>query len=373
MFPKNAFLAVVGADDDFWLCRVARKVENSPRLAKVGFDVHWLERSSKGANIYNASPTANGIERKSVVTRVYLKRRKDGSFELSDAQRRRVERCLSKMAEGEGPTFQNGINGFDIEEMEDDEEEERNIDKKAKTASTKAKAPFYPFKRKEPRRKPLSTTKKSKAVKAITVTKAKGKRATALKSPKNPKVANSPKIPRPPNWRLKENSKVDVEYEDPYFESKRADQNTPFVSSVVQSKLIFNAVHNSDITQLKKICEDVKRVHTLEPVKSMADESTPLEFAVKTNKVSCVKELLRQLQNKTRRQRAVAAPTCMMKSVGTGKYNYRSLGIKKIRRLNMSRGGREGNNALVKDSRQVTLKLPPKNPTKSYLIPENLM
>ena len=31
-----------------------------------------------------------------------------------------------------------------------------------------------------------------------------------------------------------------------------------------------------------------------------------------------------------------------------GRYNYRSLGIKKIRRLNMSRGGREGNNALVK-------------------------
>ena len=28
----------------------------------------------------------------------------------------------------------------------------------------------------------------------------------------------------------------------------------------------------------------------------------------------------------------------------------RSLGIRKIRRLNMSRGGREGNNALTKDS-----------------------
>ena len=29
---------------------------------------------------------------------------------------------------------------------------------------------------------------------------------------------------------------------------------------------------------------------------------------------------------------------------------FRSLGIRKIRRLNMSRGGREGNNALTKDS-----------------------
>ncbi len=35
--------------------------------------------------------------------------------------------------------------------------------------------------------------------------------------------------------------------------------------------------------------------------------------------------------------------------VGTGRYNYRTLGIKHIRTLNMSRGGKEGNNALVKD------------------------
>ena len=79
MFPKNAFLAVVGADgDDFWLCRVTRKVEESPRLAKVPFDVNWLEKASHDENIYNASPTANAVELKSVVTRVYLKRRRDG-------------------------------------------------------------------------------------------------------------------------------------------------------------------------------------------------------------------------------------------------------------------------------------------------------
>ena len=84
MFPKNSFLAVVGADDDFWLCRVVRKVDKSPRLAKVGegggFDVNWLEQVSEeeNENIYNASTTANAVELKSVVTRVYLKRRKDG-------------------------------------------------------------------------------------------------------------------------------------------------------------------------------------------------------------------------------------------------------------------------------------------------------
>ena len=365
MFPKNSFLAVVGADDDFWLCRVVRKVDKSPGLAKVGegggFDVNWLERVSEeeNENIYNASTTANAVELKSVVTRVYLKRRRDGGFELSDAQRRRVQRCLSKMADGESPTFHGGVNGFDIEDVEDGEEEEMGDEEKTQAASkkAKAKAPLHPFKRKEPRRKPLSTTKKSATVK--TMTSVKAKKITAPKGPKTPKSPKSPKgpkAPKPPNWRLKENGKVDVLHQDPYFEMKRADQNCPFVSSVAHSKLLFNAIYNSDAAQLRRICEDVKQVHTLEPPRSMADELTPLECAVKTNKLSCAKELLKQLQNKTtRQQRAVRAPTCMMKSVGTGKYNYRSLGIKKIRRLNMSRGGREGNNALLKDARMMDL------------------
>ena len=38
-----------------------------------------------------------------------------------------------------------------------------------------------------------------------------------------------------------------------------------------------------------------------------------------------------------------------LRALGTGEYNYRSLGIRHIRKLNMSRGGREGNNALCKD------------------------
>ena len=97
MFAKNAFLAVVGADgDDFWLCRVARKVVPSPRLtAEAGFDVHWLEKASDdGGHIYVASPTANAVQLKSVVTRVYLKRRRDGGFELRGAIQWTFKGCL---------------------------------------------------------------------------------------------------------------------------------------------------------------------------------------------------------------------------------------------------------------------------------------
>ena len=43
-----------------------------------------------------------------------------------------------------------------------------------------------------------------------------------------------------------------------------------------------------------------------------------------------------------------------MKQSETGTYNYLSLNIKKIRRVNPSRGGKEGNNALTKDMDTVT-------------------
>ena len=40
----------------------------------------------------------------------------------------------------------------------------------------------------------------------------------------------------------------------------------------------------------------------------------------------------------------------MMRTVSTGTYNYRSLGVQNIRKLCQSRGSREGNNALLKVS-----------------------
>ena len=43
------------------------------------------EDDGGGGNIYVASPTANAVQLKSVVTRVHLKRRRGGVFELREA------------------------------------------------------------------------------------------------------------------------------------------------------------------------------------------------------------------------------------------------------------------------------------------------
>ena len=64
-------------------------------------------------------------------------------------------------------------------------------------------------------------------------------------------------------------------------------------------------------------------VSVFQPPRSMADEATPLEFAVRTERLPCVKELLRQLEGKkATKQQRVGAPTCLLKSVGTGRYMY---------------------------------------------------
>lgn len=171
------------------------------------------------------------------------------------------------MAAGETPVFANVVNGFDVSESEsedadmeaDDDGEDGKNAKRAKKAK--------PIKRKEPRRKPLSPAKKAAVTKTIKPKKARAAAAAAKNTPKTKKPpAAASKGPKPPNWRLKVNTKVDVRHEDPFFEAKRAAAGPlpfPFVSSVTHSKLLFNAVHNGDAAFLKRVCEDVKHVHTL--------------------------------------------------------------------------------------------------------------
>ena len=100
----------------------------------------------------------------------------------------------------------------------------------------------------------------------------------------------------------------------------------------------------------------------------------PMNFAMMKGNLEILKFLNKSINSPNDYQKLprVRDPRCHFKVVGTGHYNYRSLGIKKIRRLNMSRGNRwfhekkffwkfsfcnvlisriyrEGNNALTED------------------------
>ena len=68
----------------------------------------------------------------------------------------------------------------------------------------------------------------------------------------------------------------------------------------------------------------------------------PMNFAMMKGNLEILKFLNKSINSPNDYQKLprVRDPRCHFKVVGTGHYNYRSLGIKKIRRLNMSRGNR---------------------------------
>ncbi len=77
-------------------------------------------------------------------------------------------------------------------------------------------------------------------------------------------------------------------------------------------------------------------------------EESPLDFACRTGYLPAVSLLAGKDAIGVRKKRA-PPPDSLLETTGTGEYNFRSLGIRRIRRLNVSRGNREGNNAFTKD------------------------
>ncbi|CAB4067234.1 unnamed protein product [Lepeophtheirus salmonis] len=122
-----------------------------------------------------------------------------------------------------------------------------------------------------------------------------------------------------PNWRLKPLDHVTVYDSDPFFESTSMD--FPFISTTH---------HISSLT--------IRR--------SLANDMVPMMYAIMAEDRDAIKILVsEEASNKSR----APSPIQMIETTSTGIYNYRSLGIKNIRQIEASRGGREGNNALTKD------------------------
>lgn len=108
------------------------------------------------------------------------------------------------------------------------------------------------------------------------------------------------------------------------------------------------AVILNDLSMLKRCLNDRNTICDINPPKSLAMNETPLDRAIITGNVKAMKLITEELNNLKKRPR-VQKPRCHLKRVSTGIYNSCSLGLKHIRKLNPARGGREGNNALVKE------------------------
>ncbi len=289
-FRKGQFLAVRGEDrgETFWLCRVHRNV----RKNQARFDVNWLEKdltNRKGFDRYEIFDRVNSIEADTVLDKVKLvKAATKGFYLLPPSQKKLILNTLKRLDDSE-------------DEGIDSEDEERPKKRKAKAAAEEKKV--------------------------------------------KKRAKSEPKLP---NWRLKPNEAIRVWDRDPLFES--LDEEVPFVSSVAHSKLAIRAVLCDDVGLLKRCFADRGRMHDIDVSRSMQTELSALDYAFKKGDLKMARLILKEEeQERKRKDNRVSAPVNMMKTVGTGRYNPISLGIRRIRRLQMSRGNREGNNALNKD------------------------
>ncbi len=235
----------------------------------------------------------------------------------------------------------------DDETAEEEEDEEAPSPKKAKKPKkAAAKKAAMPVAKK--RKLPSTPTKKSPAAKVKK--DAKGKKSPAVDKKKKEKKKKEEK-PKGPKLKGKlKKIKPDLEewVKDPFFEGN---DEVPFVSSWAHSKLLFRAINNRSAALLKKLIADKKQVYSLEAMKSLQEDLTPMQYAVKTGWMEGVR-ILAGKEAKSRKGR-VGPPACLLETAGTGEYNVRHLGIRHVRRLNMSRGNREGNNAFTKDRNHI--------------------
>ena len=330
LYRRGATLAVMAEGGGFWLCRASKDVW----LENEAFSASWLEQEQE-RDLYRRESHVSRIFLASVLSRVNLVREAGTPLlRLPEVERKRLELLLKSLAEGF--TLQaydkehNQVRTTDILVMEREGEEEpaprkRKIKDQGKRNSKVSK------------KKARLANGKAQKVKKKEKTRVKAKKVTIKKPPKE-KVDKSN-----PNWRLKPNPNAPDWTSDPLFEGKEL---LPFVSSLSHSKLLHRAVLTKDLKLLQSCIKNTEEIHSLHCTRSLGNSMTALRYAVKEQNLAAIKLLTRPPGKSVNR---CSAPRCLLPSQGTGTYNYRSLGIRKIRRLNMSRGSREGNNAFTKD------------------------
>ena len=326
LYRRGAVLAVLADGGGFWLCRATADVW----LEADAFSACWLEQAEQ-AGVYKKENSVVRLHLGSIISKVTMLPESKGLLRLPEREKLRLERMLQKLQDG-----------FKLHAYEKDHDQVRTIDVvlmekegyelDKKKNGTKRKMVSQKIKTPNKKAKISETVKgKNKSVKSNT------KKVTAKKPPK-PKVDKTN-----PNWRLIPNTKAPGWESDPLFNTKTT---IPFVSSLSQSKLVIRAVLTKDIKLLQKCVKNTEEIFSLHTKRSLGNSMTALQYAIKEQNTAAIKLLVKGSgKNVTR----CSPPRCLLPTQGTGTYNYRSLGIKKIRKLNMSRGSREGNNAFTKD------------------------
>ncbi|CAF0960955.1 unnamed protein product [Adineta ricciae] len=164
---------------------------------------------------------------------------------------------------------------------------------------------------------------------------------------KKTKPARTPKVQLfkvHSNSSLTKNPTVTVFKAEPFFEDNLP---VPFISSYVQSKLAIRAVNLNDAKLLKSLINDTNHVCSVHVHRSLFTDLTAVHYAIKSNNIELVKILLDDI--KSPKKTRCPFPTISMVRQSTGNVNTHAFGFRTMK-LMASRGAKEGNDALNKDS-----------------------
>ncbi|CAG2118208.1 unnamed protein product, partial [Medioppia subpectinata] len=166
-------------------------------------------------------------------------------------------------------------------------------------------------------------------------------------TPTDPSVTTPAKKSRKKGPQLNPKPHVTHYETDPLFESRLP---VPYVSSLAHSALITRAVLLRDHRLLDQLLSgDKKLICGLAVPRSVAVQRDALSYAIELNDFVAVKKLMTAKVGDT----LAPFPDIMLSDEGTG-HGSRYMFGHALRSVNVGRGGREGNNALLKDSWRYT-------------------
>ncbi|KAL3874859.1 hypothetical protein ACJMK2_037816 [Sinanodonta woodiana] len=348
LYKKGLFLAVRGDEGSFYLCKTNQNVFNNTKR----FKIQWLDLE-QAPDMYKID-FMDSTDIECVLSNVKMERVSRDSFRLPDKEKTRVENILNKAIRKERgePVDEEDV---DLEPSSDSEEdtavEWEDIEPvpstskaglpKVKTTPRSRKAITVSLKSSSKKGKKGQNKKASESVKKKTA-KGKEKQKEKKKSPTASKEKKSG-----PDKQLKPNPKIKVMEKEPFFETNEL---VEFMSKNSYGKLAIRAINLNDMKLLQSLTEDTERVHSLELKKSVSVNKTALHYALEANNHEAIKILVKDFNSRdNERLKKSSKQSLFIKTGDTGSYNPLFLGFRRIRPISVSRGSKEGNDALTKD------------------------
>ncbi|KAG8179654.1 hypothetical protein JTE90_017793 [Oedothorax gibbosus] len=363
VFNKGEFLAVRNETGSFFVCRTAQNVYKSSKR----FKIQWM--SDKDKDMY-IPDFYDQTDFECVLTNLRMKRVDKNKFQLPKEERQRTLNILQRALNVENgmdiTPMQVTTDGVDVSIVGKEDEEVLRIqqeslkkEQKTKISQLRSRAAKRAVHRGRPKRPvaapPPAAAKvtraaatadsKSKALAAKVKLRARTTVKVKLKK-EGGRIIVSNKAGKPVTKlrkiaeRLHPNPKVTLYEKDPTFETS---EDIRFVSSSAHSKLLIRAILLKDINMLESLMKDTQKICSLNTYRSVDIQLTPLTYAVLEEDHRAIRALLT-----VQKRKYANPPETLLEYQRSGRYNMTMLGHA-VKPINVSRGGREGNNAFLKD------------------------